>query len=131
MLSYYILSSHMLISKFKKLNQTKSRNLLQMCIFCVLSSFKKGGKIQTGLNCEYDGFSEACLSFSHSTIHYDSAPRPQRSCFANSTVQRVLALCEFHYLAQNLPRIIGEKSHSIQLVNGQMQRLLVFNALTS
>ena len=30
-------------------------------------SFKKGGKIQTGLNCEYDGLSEACLSFSHSS----------------------------------------------------------------
>ena len=56
----------MLISKFKKLNQAKSRNLLQMCIFCLLFSFKKGGKIQTGLNCEYGGLSEACLSLSHS-----------------------------------------------------------------
>jgi hypothetical protein len=30
-------------------------------------SFKKGGKIQTGLNCEYDVLSEACLSLSHSS----------------------------------------------------------------
>ena len=37
-----------------------------MCIFCLLSSFKKGGKIQTGLNCEYDGLSEVMLSLSHS-----------------------------------------------------------------
>ena len=58
----------MLISKLKKLNQTKSRNLLQMCIFCLPSSFKKGGKIQTGVNCEYDGLSEACLSLSHSSV---------------------------------------------------------------
>ena len=56
----------MLISKIKKRNQTKSRNLLQMCIFCLLSSFKKGGKIQTGLNCEYDSLSEVILSLSHS-----------------------------------------------------------------
>jgi hypothetical protein len=33
-----------------------------MCIFCLLSSFKKGGKIQRGLNCEYDGLSEVCSS---------------------------------------------------------------------
>jgi hypothetical protein len=39
-----------------------------MCTFCLLSSFKKGGKIQKGLNCENDGFSEACLSWSHSSI---------------------------------------------------------------
>jgi hypothetical protein len=32
-------------------------------------SFKKGGKIQTGLNCEYDGLSEACFkSLSHSKL---------------------------------------------------------------
>ena len=37
-----------------------------MCIFCLLSSFKKGGGIQTGLNCEYDGLSEVMLSLSHS-----------------------------------------------------------------
>ena len=37
-----------------------------MCIFCLLSSFKKEGKIQTGLNCEYDVLSETCLSLSHS-----------------------------------------------------------------
>jgi hypothetical protein len=49
----------------RELNQTKSRNLLKKYIFCLLSSFKKGGKIQTGLNCEYDGLSEACLSISH------------------------------------------------------------------
>ena len=50
----------------KKWNQTKSRNLLQMCIFCLLSFLQKGGKIQAGLNCEYDGLSEVMLSLSHS-----------------------------------------------------------------
>ena len=33
-------------------------------------SFKKGGKIQTGLNCEYDGLSETCLSLSHSRLDF-------------------------------------------------------------
>ena len=32
-----------------------------------MSSFKKGGKIQTGLNCEYDGLSEVILTLSHSS----------------------------------------------------------------
>ena len=31
-----------------------------------LLSFKKGGKIQTGLNCEYDGLSKVVLSLSRS-----------------------------------------------------------------
>ena len=39
-----------------------------MYIFSLPSSFKKEGKIQTGLNCEYDGLSEACLSLSHSSL---------------------------------------------------------------
>jgi hypothetical protein len=42
-----------------------------MCIFCLLTSFKKGGKIQTGLNCEYDGLSEVVLSLSHSNGTHD------------------------------------------------------------
>ena len=35
----------------------------------LLSDFfnQKGGKIQTGLNCEYDGLSEVFLTLSHST----------------------------------------------------------------
>ena len=37
----------------------------QWCICCLISSSKKGGKIQTGLNCEYDGLSEVVLSLSH------------------------------------------------------------------
>ena len=40
-----------------------------MCIFCLLSSFKKGGEIQTGLNCEYDGLSEVILTLSHSSAY--------------------------------------------------------------
>ena len=44
--------------------------MLQMCNFCLLSSFKKGGEIQTGLNCEYDGLSEVMLSLSHSRFHF-------------------------------------------------------------
>ena len=41
--------------------------LLQMSIFCLLSFYKKGGKIQTRLNCEH-GMSEVMLSLSHSKI---------------------------------------------------------------
>ena len=58
----------MLIQNSKKeLNQTKSSNLPQWYICCPISSFKKGGKIQTGLNCGYDGLSEVILSLSHSS----------------------------------------------------------------
>ena len=39
---------------------------MQWCICCLISSFKKGGKIQTGLNCEYDGLSKVMLTLSHS-----------------------------------------------------------------
>ena len=60
----------MLISKKKKKKRTKSRNLLQMCIFCLLSFYKKGGKIQIGLNCEYNGLSEVMLSLSNSRFHF-------------------------------------------------------------
>ena len=38
-----------------------------MCICCQLSAVKKGGKIQTGLNCEYDGLSEVFLTLFHSS----------------------------------------------------------------
>ena len=65
----------MLISKFKKNKSDKIKELAaKMCIFSLLSSFKKGGKIQTGLNCEYDGLSEACLTLSHSNLktHIDA-----------------------------------------------------------
>ena len=58
--------SNTYLKNSKKLNQTKTRNLLQMCICCQLSAVKKRGKIQTGLNCEYDGLSEIILSLSHS-----------------------------------------------------------------
>ena len=34
--------------------------------FNLISSFKKGGKIQIGLNCEDDGLSKANLTLSHS-----------------------------------------------------------------
>ena len=56
----------MLTPKIEKLNQTKSRNSLQMCICCLVSTFKKGVKIQTWLNCEYVGLSEVVVSLSHS-----------------------------------------------------------------
>ena len=39
----------------------------QWYICCLISPSKKGGKIQTGLNCEYDGLSEVILSLSHSS----------------------------------------------------------------
>ena len=41
-----------------------------MCICCQLSAVKKRGKIQTGLNCEYDGLSEVVLNLtlSHSNV---------------------------------------------------------------
>ena len=52
----------------EKLNQTKSRNLPLWCICCLISSSKKGGKIQAGLDCEYDGLSEVILTLSHSSI---------------------------------------------------------------
>ena len=35
----------------------------------LLSSFKRGGKIQTWLNCEYDDLSEVVLSLPHSKGH--------------------------------------------------------------
>ena len=41
----------------------------QWYICCLISSFKKGGEIQTGLNCEYDGLSEVILSLSHSSVN--------------------------------------------------------------
>ena len=55
----------------KNLKETKSdtiKEFAQWCICCLISSFKKkGGKIQTGLNCEYDGLSKVILSLSHSS----------------------------------------------------------------
>ena len=45
----------------------KSDKIKQMCIFCLLSFYKKRGKIQAGLNCEYDGLSEVMLNLSHSS----------------------------------------------------------------
>ena len=41
--------------------------MAQWCICCLISSSKEGGKIQTGLNCEYDGLSEVILTLSHSS----------------------------------------------------------------
>ena len=35
----------------------------------LLSAVKKRGKIQTGLNCEYDGLSEVVLTLSHSSSY--------------------------------------------------------------
>jgi hypothetical protein len=35
------------------------------------SPSKKRGKIQTGLNCEYDGLSEVILTLSHSSNHFN------------------------------------------------------------
>ena len=55
----------LIFKHLKKWNQTKSWNLPQWCICCLVSSFKKGGKIQTGLNCEYDGLSKVVLTLSH------------------------------------------------------------------
>ena len=64
---YFFKFSKTYFQAFKKWNQTKSRNLPQWCICCLISSFKKGGKIQTGLNCEFDGLSKVILSLSHSS----------------------------------------------------------------
>ena len=58
---YFFKFSKTYFQAFKKWNQTKSRNLPQWCICCLISLFKKGGKIQTGLNCEHDGLSEVIL----------------------------------------------------------------------
>ena len=63
---YFFKFSKTYFQAFKKWNQTKSRNLPQWCICCLIASFKKGGKIQTGLNCEYDGLSKVILTLSHS-----------------------------------------------------------------
>ena len=51
---------------FKHLKNEIGQNQ-QWSICCIISSFKKGGKIQTGLNCEYDGLSKVILSLSHSS----------------------------------------------------------------
>ena len=59
----------MFISKIKKTKLDKIKEFAKMWIFCLLSWFKKGGEIQTGLNCEYDGLSEVMLSLSHSCYH--------------------------------------------------------------
>ena len=48
----------------------KSDKIKEFAVNVHFLSFKKGGKIQTGLNCEYDGLSEACLSLSHSSKHF-------------------------------------------------------------
>jgi hypothetical protein len=53
--------------KNKKNQIRQNQGIGCKCAFAAYySSFKKGGKIQTGLNCEYDGLSETSLSFSHS-----------------------------------------------------------------
>ena len=45
----------------------KIKELPQWCICCLISSFKKAGKIQTGLHCEYyDALSKVSLTLSHS-----------------------------------------------------------------
>jgi hypothetical protein len=56
----------LLFSSFQKLT-FKSDKIKEFAANVHFLSFKKGGKIQTGLNCKYDGLSEACLSLSHSS----------------------------------------------------------------
>ena len=45
----------------------KSDKIKEFAANVLLSSLKKGGKIQTGLNCEYDDLSEVMLNLSHSS----------------------------------------------------------------
>ena len=44
----------------------KSDKIKESATMVHLLSFKKGGKIQTGLNCENDGLSEVILTLSQS-----------------------------------------------------------------
>jgi hypothetical protein len=50
----------------------KSDKIKEFAVNVHFLSFKKGGKIQTGLNCEYDGLSEARLSLFYSNIRATS-----------------------------------------------------------
>ena len=56
------------IWEFKEYHLDKIKEFLQMYTFCLLSSYKKGGKIQTGLNCEYDSLAVVVLNLSHSSF---------------------------------------------------------------
>ena len=56
------------IWEFKEYHLDKIKEFLQMYTFCLLSSYKKGGKIQTGLNWEYDSLAVVVLNLSHSNF---------------------------------------------------------------
>ena len=64
---YFFKLSKTYFYAFEKWNQTKSRYLLKWCICCLISSFKKGGKIQTGLNCGDDSLSKVWLWLAYSS----------------------------------------------------------------
>ena len=58
----------MLISKTKKTLIRQNHEICFKHAFSVYFLYSKKGKIQTGLNCEYDGLSEVMLRLSHSRL---------------------------------------------------------------